>query len=156
MEVVVVQYKKQPRSRNYAFGQLYSCGVRGHPSISEEALGRHARAAHRTPLYVIIPLDEVIETEKLPFLIRTRDAEEVSWATGLSVYHNVEDWPATAHEVATPKICPHHGELISTIKLRRIGWIDQRGNVWTDEKAWRKAGGPNGSLTPLLINPGCD
>jgi hypothetical protein len=42
------------------------------------------------------------------------------------------------------------------IKLRQIGWLDQRGRVWMSFSDWQKAGGPAGSITPLLINPGCD
>lgn len=82
--------------------------------------------------------------------------DQQSWATGLSSSQNCERWEVTAHDVPKMNICPHHDVLRSTVVLRRIGWLDQKGNVWIDEKAWRDAGGPNGSITPLLINPGCD
>lgn len=80
----------------------------------------------------------------------------VNWPTGLSSSLNCERWEVTAHDVPKMDICPYHDILRTTVVLRRIGWLDQKGNVWIDEKAWRDAGGPNGSITPLLINPGCD
>jgi hypothetical protein len=79
--------------------------------------------------------------------------------TTLSTNRNVEDWPATAHMAQSDGSlgrCNDHEVPTATIRLRRIGWLDQAGNVWINEADWRKAGGPNGSITPLLINPGCD
>lgn len=75
--------------------------------------------------------------------------------TGMRLYEG-EDWKASGHQVAEQmRVCDHEMPL-ATIILRRIGWIDQNGWVWLSEKDWRDAGGPNGSITPLLINPGCD
>jgi len=65
-----------------------------------------------------------------------------------------EDWPTTGHAIATPvRQCLHDAEL-AVIKLRRVGWLDQKGRVWTVVPAIHEFDG--GSLTPLLINPGCD
>jgi hypothetical protein len=75
------------------------------------------------------------------------------WPTALRLSDG-EDWPVTGHTVRTPvRQCPHDVEL-AVIKLRRIGWLDQKGRVWTIQPDTHEFDG--GSLTPLLISPGCD
>lgn len=77
--------------------------------------------------------------------------------TPLRVSQNCEAQKVTAHlhQLFTVDTCAHEVPR-AEVTLRRIGWIDQAGVVWVSEKDWRQAGGPNGSITPLLINPGCD
>jgi hypothetical protein len=67
-----------------------------------------------------------------------------------------EDWETTAHiaPVSRTRHCPAHGFIQATIRLRRIGWLDQKGRVWTEIPP--QDGFDGGSLTPLLVNPGCD
>lgn len=81
-----------------------------------------------------------------------------SWfQTNLHLYEG-EPWETTAHAVppvnSSIKICDSHGTFQWTITLRRIGWIDQKGRIW--KEAPHPDGFDGGSLTPLLINPGCD
>jgi hypothetical protein len=77
--------------------------------------------------------------------------------TDLRLYQG-EDWQATGHAVQMPLsrdwYCDDHGVLQATIKLRLIGWLDQKGRVYT--KTPPQDGFDGGSLTPLLVNPGCD
>jgi hypothetical protein len=67
-----------------------------------------------------------------------------------------EDWETTAHiaPVSSPRHCDAHDFIQATIRLRRIGWLDQKGRVWTEIPP--QDGFDGGSLTPLLVNPGCD
>lgn len=80
--------------------------------------------------------------------------------TDLRINQNTHDVNITAHgDKATHFAvgwCSDHEVPKYTVTLRQIGWIDQAGNVYVTEKEWRDAGGPNGSITPLLVNPGCD
>jgi hypothetical protein len=81
-----------------------------------------------------------------------------SWfQTNLHLYEG-EPWEATAHSCAPltgiSDICPDHLVSQSTIIMRRIGWIDQKGRIW--KEAPHPDSFDGGSLTPLLINPGCD
>lgn len=76
------------------------------------------------------------------------------YQTDLTLYEG-EDWPTTGHITKRqPRECPDHEVLQATIGLRRIGWIDQKGRVYKETPS--QAGFDGGSLTPLLINPGCD
>ena len=76
------------------------------------------------------------------------------YQTDLKLYEG-EDWPTTSHAAGQPPVlCPDHEVTQYTIKLRRIGWIDQKGRVYKETPT--QAGFDGGSLTPLLINPGCD
>lgn len=59
------------------------------------------------------------------------------------------------HTYGAPSMCDHDVPR-ARIKLRQIGWLDQRGQVWMTFSDWRAAGGPNGSITPIMINPGCE
>ena len=77
-----------------------------------------------------------------------------TWETGMRLYEG-EPWPATGHISGEASSCDHEVPR-AQITLRRIGWLDQKGFVWASAKDWQEAGGPNGSITPLLINPGCD
>lgn len=78
-------------------------------------------------------------------------------ATHLSTNQNcVDEWVTGHKSKRTPAPTCDHEVPNATIKLRRIGFIDQRGCVWVSSKDWQDAGGPNGSITPLYINPGCD
>ena len=65
-----------------------------------------------------------------------------------------EDWETTAHAVLWYSRCSEHDVDESTITLRRIGWLDQKGRVYTETPP--QDGFDGGSLTPLLINPGCE
>lgn len=64
-------------------------------------------------------------------------------------------WRATGHATGAAKACDHDVENVE-IEVRIVGWLDQQGQVWLTDKDWMEAGGPNGSITPLLIAPGCD
>lgn len=44
----------------------------------------------------------------------------------------------------------HTDQSIAVATLRRVGWLDQKGRVWTDTPP--SAGFDGGSLTPLLID----
>ena len=62
-------------------------------------------------------------------------------------YPEFEDIPAFA------RLAPHRsGADLPVARLRRIGWIDQKGRVWV--KCPPSADFDGGSLTPLLIDPG--
>jgi hypothetical protein len=142
-EVVIVQYRKAAGSWDPEIEQFYDCAVPGHQAIRDENLGAHARASHGTPLYVILNDDG--------------SHRPAFWPTGLSLNQNVEDWPTKAHGTGKMEMCAYgHDKVVVTIKLRRVGWLDQAGNVWVSDKEWRDAGAPHGSITALLVNPGCD
>lgn len=72
--------------------------------------------------------------------------------TGLRL-HEGETWYTTGHALPTAD-CPDHRVPQATLALRRIGWVDQKGRVY--QAIPPQAGFDGGSLTPLLINPGCD
>lgn len=79
--------------------------------------------------------------------------EQFGASTALTVSEG-EPWHAIAHAgggVPTP--CDHPVDNVDAM-LRRIGWIDQKGRVY--KVAPPSKGFDGGSLTPLLINPGCD
>jgi hypothetical protein len=62
-------------------------------------------------------------------------------------YPDFEGIPAFARTV------PHRsGADLPVARLRRIGWVDQKGRVYTSVPP--QAGFDGGSLTPLLIDPG--
>jgi hypothetical protein len=44
----------------------------------------------------------------------------------------------------------HTGQQVTAVSLRRVGWLDQKGRVWTQTPP--TAGFDGGSLTPLLID----
>lgn len=77
-----------------------------------------------------------------------------SYPTGLRL-HETMKWPVEGHVVGEARACEHDVKR-ARIEVRVIGWLDQAGNVWLSDRDWVEAGGPNGSITPLLINPGCD
>jgi hypothetical protein len=64
-------------------------------------------------------------------------------------------WTAAGHVSGEARPCDHDVPR-AQIEMRIVGWLDQRGQVWLTDKDWMEAGGPNGSITPLLIAPGCD
>ena len=67
----------------------------------------------------------------------------------------VENWPVSGHvNGPVPRPCGHDISR-ATITVRRIGWIDQNGQVWRSESDWINFGSPNGSITPLLISAEC-
>lgn len=71
--------------------------------------------------------------------------------TELSLNDNCATWlvPADYRPEGTPMIkVDHRGIPMAT--LRRIGWLDQKGRVWTHVPSGRDFDG--GSLTPLLID----
>ncbi len=84
--------------------------------------------------------------------------------TGLSAAQNCEPWdvfpdtrpdPDDADLTVYARAAMHRsGQRMPVARLRRIGWLDQRGQVWLRSSDWMAAGGPNGSITPLLIDPG--
>jgi len=81
--------------------------------------------------------------------------------TGLSLAQNAEDWNVPADtrldndgNRITTRTALVSGAPVPVARLRRIGWLDQRGQVWLRSSDWIAAGGPNGSITPLLIDPG--
>lgn len=64
--------------------------------------------------------------------------------TNLAVSQNCESWPVPADYPET-MLRSHHWAT-----LRRIGWLDQKGRVWTRVPATADFDG--GSLTPLLVD----
>src|ERR1700683_239883 len=84
--------------------------------------------------------------------------------TGLSLARNCEDWdvlpdlkppeyPDFEGIPAFARTRPHRsGTDLPVARLRRIGWLDQKGRVWL--RVPPGAGFDGGSLTPLLIDPG--
>lgn len=73
--------------------------------------------------------------------------------TGLRLYEG-QEWPTRAHDSGYQFYCHDHEVGMRQISLRKIGWLDQKGRVW--KEAPFTVGFDGGSLTPLLINPGCD
>ena len=74
----------------------------------------------------------VVDPHGQPFSFWIEDQPE----TDVSVIRSMEKaWSAAPHHFAT---------------LRRVGWLDQKGRVWT--KIPPSAGFDGGSLTPLLID----
>ena len=69
----------------------------------------------------------------------------------LSVASN---WPVSGHVIGKARPCDHQVER-ATIQTRKVGWLDQKGQVWLSYEDWANAGGPNGSITPLLIPADC-
>ena len=70
--------------------------------------------------------------------------------------HAGEDWPVGADTDAdgyhrTFEQRGGGGHEVAVATLRRVGWLDQKGRVWTHTPA--SAGFDGGSLTPLLIDP---
>lgn len=104
-------------------------------------------------------MDNQLAREKgtLVNTVQARSAE-----TPLRINQNCHDVATTAHGVRQEGQgyaigwCSDHDVPRYTVNLRQIGWIDQSGRVWLTSQDWQDAGGPNGSITPLLINPGCD
>lgn len=74
--------------------------------------------------------------------------------TGMRLSAGTE-FPVVVHVADVAPDCDHDIQRVK-INLRVVGWLDQKGNVWLSDRDWMAAGGPNGSVTPLLINPGCD
>jgi hypothetical protein len=81
--------------------------------------------------------------------------------TGLRLAQNCEDWDVPADtrldedgNRTTTRTVLVAGAQVPAARLRRIGWLDQRGQVWLRSSDWMAAGGPNGSITPLLIDAG--
>jgi hypothetical protein len=81
----------------------------------------------------------------------------------MGVYTNLaasrgEDWKVTAdmahpdsdHVCVAPLTRDNKGRPQAT--LRRVGWLDQKGRVWTETPATYDFDG--GSLIPLLVDPG--
>lgn len=76
--------------------------------------------------------------------------------TGMRL-HEGEDWDVMVdvrtdqNTVYYPRRVNHRGGFsVPAARLRRIGWLDQRGRVWL--KVPPSAGFDGGSLTPLLID----
>jgi hypothetical protein len=76
------------------------------------------------------------------------------YPTGLKLYET-QKWPVDGHVIGKARPCDHDVEK-ARIEVRKIGWLDQKGNVWLSDKDWMDHGGPNGSITPLLIADTCD
>jgi hypothetical protein len=73
--------------------------------------------------------------------------------TDLTLYEG-QSWDTAAHVSRTDTRQCEHDVPRATVQLRRIGWIDQKGRVYKEVPPTAEFDG--GSLTPLLINPGCD
>jgi hypothetical protein len=69
--------------------------------------------------------------------------------------HKGVEWVVSGHVNGDAGTCDHDVPRAQII-LRRIGWLDQKGNVWISSQDWQNAGAPNGSITPLLIAEECD
>jgi hypothetical protein len=85
------------------------------------------------------------------------------WPTGMRL-HVGEDWdvlpdlhehPTLDGHFAYTHMAPHRptGNEVPVARLRRIGWLDQKGRVWLTMPQ-PADGFDGGSLTPLLIDPG--
>lgn len=72
--------------------------------------------------------------------------------TDMRLYQG-EEWEAAGHAGAPPRPCDHEVARV-TVRMRRVGWLDQRGRVWTSIPP--AAGFDGGSLDPLLIAVPCD
>ncbi len=84
------------------------------------------------------------------------DAATNGTDTGLRL-HRGEPWPVVADYRDTEDGFQYRvddaGKVIA--RLRRIGWLDQRGRVWLHLPSTAKAANLGcGSFTPLLIDPG--
>ena len=65
--------------------------------------------------------------------------------------------PADGHDIAIPTRIERdrNGHLLPVARLRRVGWLDQRGRVWTKIPDGATARSMRcGSFSPLLIDPG--
>lgn len=52
--------------------------------------------------------------------------------------------------------CRGHQVPMAMVQLRHVGWLDQKGRVYALDAAPGPSGFDGGSLTPLLIDVGCD
>jgi hypothetical protein len=88
---------------------------------------------------------------------------EPSWQTGLSEARNCENvdiFPDTRPDpdddegnAVYARLARHRsGQDLPVARLRRVGWLDQKGRVWLATPPAAQFDG--GSLTPLLIDPG--
>ena len=73
-------------------------------------------------------------------------------ATGMRL-HQAQDFTASGHLTGALRTCDHDVP-VAAIRMRLVGWLDQKGRVWT--ACPPGAGFDGGSLTPLLIQVGCD
>ena len=65
-----------------------------------------------------------------------------------------ENWEVTGHVgPREPRPCDHD-VLRASVMMRRVGWLDQKGRVWTEIPP--SASFDGGSLDPLLIAVPCD
>jgi len=83
--------------------------------------------------------------------------------TGLRLSLNCEDWDVTPdlkydealEGFVYARTTDSHGMKVPVARLRRIGWLDQRGQVWLKVPDGATADRYRcGSFTPLLIDPG--
>jgi hypothetical protein len=95
-------------------------------------------------------------------LVRKQEREGQPWPTGMRL-HDGEPWdvrPDLKPDDADTGLftyvhCAEHFPSrmkVPVARLRRIGWLDQKGRVWLSMPNGTEFDG--GSLTPLLIDPG--
>jgi len=65
-----------------------------------------------------------------------------------------EKWEVAGHVGPHPARPCDHDVPRASVMVRRIGWLDQKGRVWTQTPP--SASFDGGSLTPLLIAVQCD
>lgn len=68
--------------------------------------------------------------------------------TGMRLYLGDDGWEVKADML--PELAGEPPMRSDTATLRRVGWLDQKGRVWTRTPAAADFDG--GSLTPLLID----
>lgn len=77
-------------------------------------------------------------------------ATEQCFPTGMRL-HEAEDFTASGRLVGEPaqESGRAEGVMKAEIRMRRVGWLDQKGRVWLSVPP--SAAFDGGSLTPLLI-----
>jgi hypothetical protein len=90
--------------------------------------------------------------------VSIRDGKpEPSWQTGMAL-HAGEPWDVPADSFydddldvrACTRLVTVKGAQVPAARLRRVGWLDQKGRVWLATPPAAQFDG--GSLTPLLID----
>jgi hypothetical protein len=73
-----------------------------------------------------------------------------NWPTGMRL-HQAEDFTASGRLRSPPwqEEDRAEGVMRASIRMRRVGWLDQKGRVWVTVPP--APGFDGGSLTPLLI-----
>lgn len=94
-------------------------------------------------------------------MVRQQEREGQPWSTGMRL-HDGKPWDVLPDiRLGGDDDLPYYPHLAESVshhvkvpvaRLRRIGWLDQKGRVWLTMPSGIEFDG--GSLTPLLIDPG--